>query len=508
MSIQIADANYVPDLDAARIAGGLIGMTGFAPLQRGPYGSVSTQDVFGVPAGDTLHAETFRQVNNSVRFLAFRKQNIDQFDKDGTKTNYGTAYSASTTGWSAAAWGNNIYACNYLDATQVSTGTNFAAVGDDCPKARYVCSNVNFVMLADTDDGVDQFSDQVWWSALQDPTEWTPAIATQCGKVRLLDAPGPIRQLVAYRDMFIAFKENAIFVGEYVGPPFIFQWRMVSSRIGLSAPNGVVELDDALFFVHTSGVYKWDGAQLTNVGLPVWQTILNQFGHNSSQTAGGAGDMPTPGTGYVATDASMIRLVGDDVEGVVWLSCYTQTVLDSTYNAFLYGYNARTNKWASLGSTAIAAISPQVLVTTTHSDMRTFLDENMPTQARVWYVNNAASSYLRDLRYPDAWGNDITGSVSTAVQGTLERSTDAMRIYARCLSGSDAAPFSTATIYGYANEQRNLGAQTAACVLNSELESFDGRLSARFKLAYLVGTRNKWCLLAGVGLEYPQTGSR
>src|SRR5512139_1237747 len=138
MLTPIPDATYVPDLDAARIPGALIGMTGFAPLQRGTYGSVNTNAVFGIAGDDTLHVKTFRQINNTIRLLAFRKQNIDEFDKTGTKTNYGTAYSASTTGWSSAAWGNNIYACNYYDDTLVSTGTNFAAVGDDCPKARHV----------------------------------------------------------------------------------------------------------------------------------------------------------------------------------------------------------------------------------------------------------------------------------------------------------------------------------------------------------------------------------
>jgi hypothetical protein len=513
MSIQIVDATYVPDLDGARIPGALIGMTGFAPLQRGPYGSVSANDVFQVLGVDVLRAQTFRQVDDSVRLLVFSKEKIHEYTTAGVRTERGSGYSASTTDWDAAAWGNNIYACNKLDATQVSTGAAFAAVGDDCPKARYIAANVNFVMLADTHDGSDDLSDQVWWSALQNPTEWTPAIATQAGKVRLLDAPGPIKQLVAFRDLFVAFKESSVFVGEYVGPPYIFQWRMVSSRIGLSAPNGVVELDDKLYWVHTSGIYQWDGNTLQNIGLPVWQSILNQFGHNGYPAEA---EIPSPGAGFVATSIGQLRLAADDVDGVVWLSCYAQKLLDSTYNVFMWGYNARTNKWATVGAAGISGVTPQPWVTTTHADMRAFLATTMPAQARVWYLDNRANgsdggvslSTLRDLRYPDAWGSDITGSVSTAAQGTPERSTDAMRVYARCLPGSDAAPFSACTLYGYVNESRSLGTQTATCVLNAELDSFDGRLSTRFKLANLVGTRNKWCLLAGIGIEYPQTGGR
>jgi hypothetical protein len=508
--IQIPDAQYVPDLDAARIAGGLIGMTGFAPLQRGPYGSVSTNEVYAVQGTTALHAETFRQLNDTVRLLVFNKQAIDEYDYDGTRTNRGVGYSASTTTWDAAAWGNYIYACNYHDATQVSNGTSFSAVGDDCPKARWVAANVNFVMLADTDDGVDQLSDQVWWSALQDPTEWTPSIATQAGKVRLLDAPGPIKRLVAFRDVFVAFKENSIFVGEYVGPPFLFQWRMVSSRIGLAASYAVCELDDALYFVHTSGVYKWDGAQLSNVGLPVWQTILNTIAHNAIPAGSNAGDMPSPGSGRSGVPLTALRMIGDDVDGVVWIACYTQSITTSRYRPVLYGFNVRTQKWGAIGSLQYEGENPAIFVDAKHSDMRAYLQSDMPAQARVWYVDNVlAGSRMRDLRYPDAWDTSkIVGSVATALQGTVKGSTDAVRVYARCLNGSDGGPFDTCTLYGWANEQRNVGAQTSACVINTELDCFDGRLNAKLKLAYLTGGTAKWCLLSGIGIEYPPLGSR
>lgn len=501
MSTQIHDAVYCPDVDSARVRGALVSMTGFAPLQRGQYGSVSTNDVFAITGTDALRAETFRQIDNSVRLLVFRKQRIDEYTSAGANDAVGTGYSASTTGWDAAAWGNSIYACNKLDATQVSTGTTFAAVGDDCPKARYIAANINFVMLADTDDGADDLPDQVWWSALQNPTEWTPSIATQAGKVRLLDAPGPIKQLVAFRDLFVAFKEDAIFVGEYIGPPFMFQWRVVSSRIGLSSPNAVCELDNRLYFAHMSGIYEFDGAELRNVGLPVWPSIRIAFGNDAPPYGTGMGGT---GEGYEATAIDLLRMTGDDHEGVLWLSCYRIHALSGDYQCVLFGYNVRSQKWARLDALPGLSELPQVLVNTTQSDMRAFLGAAMNAQARAWYVD----AYLSDLRYPDAWGNDLPGQITTAVEGDPQKSSDALRIYVRCLYGSDSAPFSGGTIYGYANEQRTVGSQTATCVLNAELDCFDGRLSAKYKMVTLVGDRAKSCILAGVGIDYPLMSAR
>jgi len=246
---------------------------------------------------------------------------------------------------------------------------------------------------------------------------------------------------------------------------------------------------------------------LQNIGLPVFQTFLNTFAFTNMRVTG------TPPVGETGTPLSMVRAVADDIEGVVWFSCYTGTInLANRKRLYAFGYNARTQKWAATGVVTYAynADEPQPWLTTTHADMRTYLGADFPSQARVWYLDNWGSApKLKDLRYPDAWDSTrLPGSVAMAPEGTYDRSTDAMRVYARCLPGSDATPFSTCTLYGYSNAQRNVGTQTANCTLNSELESFDGRLSARFKLAYLVGASAKWCILDGVGLEYPQTGSR
>jgi hypothetical protein len=292
---QITPVYFAPDIDTAWSShpGALSAINALAPLQSGIYGSVGTAAYLSALTGtDHLTAYLFRQVAGTVRLLTFRKQNIDEYDSSASRTNRGTSYSASTTDWSAAAWGNQIIACNYLNNTQSSTGGAFADLGGSSPKARYVAANLNFVMLADVDDsGSNVYSDMVWWCALQNPASWTPSIATEAGNVRLLDAPGPIRQLIAYRDTFVAFKDNAIFVGEYVGPSFVFSWRLVSNRVGCIAPKSVVELDGKLYFLHSSGFWEFDGQTLRNVGLPVFQSFLTA----NNYMAGGIGGATAPG---------------------------------------------------------------------------------------------------------------------------------------------------------------------------------------------------------------------
>src|SRR5574343_1038821 len=509
MPLEIPNAVFCPDLDASNVPGGIVALSGFAPLQTGQYAAVSTNEIYGVVSGEVLHTYAYRTTADATRFLVFTDTDCYEYDDDGTETVHTLGASSSTTGWSSAAWGNKVFVCNKLNYTLYSEGVggDFFGVGDDCPKARFVASNLDFVMLADTDDGVDDLPDRVWWSALQDPTEWTPSIATQAGNNRLLDVSGPITALRAFRDGFIVAKRNCLYWGEYVGGAAIFQWRLVSSRIGVVSNNAVVEIDDKLVFVHDSGVFQRDGSTLTNVGLPVWRTILNNFGYNAIQ---GASEVAAPGDDYEGTAITDIRLAGDDVDGVVWLSCYTQKTLDSKYYAHAYGYNARAQKWSKLGSHALGTDYKPVWVNATTADMRTLFGGLVAPQARVWFIDNKTVNYLCDLRYPDAWDNDtlLTGSVSMAPQGSRDGSSDALRVYYRCLYGTSVDPFGTCTVKGYANEPRTVGEQTATFTLNSELDCFDGRMHARYKMASLYGADGKQCILAGVGIEYPPMGRR
>ena len=76
-------------------------------------------------------------------------------------------------------------------ALSACTGAGFSALGGSSPKAAHIAANVNFVMMADVDDGGSNvYTDMVWWSGIRNPATWTPSQATQAGNIRLLDIPG------------------------------------------------------------------------------------------------------------------------------------------------------------------------------------------------------------------------------------------------------------------------------------------------------------------------------
>jgi hypothetical protein len=506
---------YAPDLDASWDVnpGVLTSMNMLAPLQNGAYGSVgkfaNILTGTNLTGTDALHAQTFRQASGAVRFLVFRAENIDEYTSAGTRTNRGTGYSASTAAWNAAAWGDQIIACNGIDATQSSTGAGFSALGGGAPIASRIAANLNFVMLADVNDGAGfSHSDAVWWSALQDPTSWTPSLATQAGRIRLLDVPGPIRALVAYRDMFIAFKENAIFVGRYNGP-FIFEWTMVSAKIGCVGSKAVTELDGKLYFAHWSGFYEFDGQALRNIGLPVFKNWMKEGNYVNGIWYD---DVPpyTP-TDYTIQAANFTKLEVDDVEGVVWFCGSLTKTSDSVNYIKMYGYNARTGRWGrfffSPGPT-LSGGSPMLPIRTNYADMQAFSADK---DARLWMIMQwttgaTAGGTAFSVAYPyGAYnGSFAQPSFTTGTYSTVAKTT---RLKPRHLYGSSAVSTSniSGTVSSWSDEARTSAVQTSASfVANAEFSALDGTCDGKYQKAtvtYAAPLGGTAVVLAGIEID-------
>lgn len=502
---QIVAPYFAPDLDNAwSVApGALASMNAFAPLQNGNYGSVGTVSSFNLTGSDVLHGQTFKQIAGTVRLLMFRPGNIDEYDSAGTRTNRGTGYNAATVAWSAAAWGNQIIACNYLDATQSSTGAAFTGLGGSSPKARYVAANLDFVMLGDVDDsGSNVFSDMVWWCALRNPSSWTPSLATQAGNQRLLDAPGPLRGIVAFRDTFVIFKDNAFWVGEYVGVgpnQYIFSFRLVSAKVGCIAPQSIVELDGKLYFMHSSGFYEFDGQNLKQIGLPVFQSFQRDGGY--IKRVSGLSLLKAP------EGISKVQAAADDIEGIVWFRTASYLTASSQQAMVLYGYNPRSGKWGThFVSTGQGVTAFPRLVFTNFADQQTFLAN---ADARLWVIWNDATSTFRAVKYPFGSTDSAPPTYTTGVFGSIDGSDLIDKHYIRTLVGTDLDTGVTVVVNGYTTENKLVtNGGPLSGTYSTEFDELDIRIASRFKTVAPTWSTGKIVILGGIGFNGKPGGKR
>lgn len=511
---QIVPLSYVPDADTAWFAnpGALASISNMAPLARGSYGTVGSWADFTVTGTDYLYAKIFRKVDGTVRFLVFRAGDIDEYSSTGTKTNRKTGATTSTD-WCAAAFGDAIIATNNIDNVQVSTGTSFSDLAGSPPKAKLVAANQNFVMLADYVNGSDDFSDGWWCSGIGSHVTWTPSLATQAANGRLLDVPGPIRALVAYKDAFLAFKDNAIIILEYVysgASSVVWAARTIHNSVGTHGPHSVAVLNGIVYFVHSSGFYMFDGANVVSIGDGVETTFLELLGEI---------DRNNGPTQAMADAASLgdVQAAVDDVENIVWFFFSTLTDPDgpgdNVCKTYGFGYNAVSRKWGRIESPAYAY--RPIPVHATHSEIKTFAATFNRITRLLFIKTPTTTSKLYSYAYPNATTTTAethgAGTMQTGVLGEHGKAIRSARVYwhssydAECVNVPQIAAL-TAT--GYMNSAKTIAAGSTAGVVNSGLDCGDVQHAAPFIDVLLTTPTSVACEIHGIGFDIKQQGAR
>ena len=142
---------------------------------------------------------------------------------------------------------------------------NWPATSSYC---RSIAAFKTFLVGLNWSIGGNEYPNLVKWSteasALSPPNSWVETDATlDAGEYQLSDTPGKIVDGLPYGDSFLIFKEDSIYIMNYVGTPYIFSFKLLSPTVGLLAKNAVAEFDNGLFFVGNSDCYVTNGQQVT-----------------------------------------------------------------------------------------------------------------------------------------------------------------------------------------------------------------------------------------------------
>jgi hypothetical protein len=307
--------------------------------------------------------------------------------------------------------------------------------------------------------------------------------------------------------MFVAFKDDAMFVGLYTGP-FIFEWRMVSAKVGCVGSKAVGEIDGKLVFVHQSGVWEFDGQSLRNVGLPCFQSILMAAGqYRPPWLHPSVALVPSYGLNFAAAAV-------DDAEGVIWfrIGQYVDSSTDTGFSV-LHGYNARTGKWGKhYVTTTSAGLEQSAMVRTSNADMQDFMSATTSSVGRIFMVwNDSGGSTVRAVKYPSDTSDSSQAAFSLGTFGTAMHGTRLNGIYLRHIPYSEAiaAGEITATLTAYKNENQDTSYSPGSPTFNAEFGRLDCHADAKFiavtDITYVAGFRG---VIAGVDIDMIKSGDR
>lgn len=222
-------------------------------------------------------AQSFKDSSEDVYTYAGTTASLyDVSDSPTDVTRSGDPYATANEDiWEMTKWGDQCIATNYFDEPQEITlgGSNFADLGGSPPRAKYIATVGNFVVLGYINDSVDGVvPNRVHWSAFEDATGWTPG-TSQSDIQDLLGNGGAVRKVIG-GDYGIVFQDRAIQRMDYVGTPLVFQFNEVEPEKGAWMSGGVVQFGRSVYYISRDGFYELvDGS----TSYPIGHEKVNRY---------------------------------------------------------------------------------------------------------------------------------------------------------------------------------------------------------------------------------------
>jgi len=96
------------------------------------------------------------------------------------------------------------------------------------------------------------------WSDQENYQIWTPAITNQAGSFRLSSGSQIISAIQTRQEIFI-LTDAAAYSMQYIGPPFVWGFNILSNNISVAGPNVVAAANNVVYWMGTDKFYAYTG---------------------------------------------------------------------------------------------------------------------------------------------------------------------------------------------------------------------------------------------------------
>lgn len=264
---RIVLGEWLPDQPG--IAGALTEAKNVIPLSIG-YGPFTSEVNLSGNASQNLLTAFSGQFSGATVLFAAGATKLYKFDStdasldDVSKLSSGSPINyTSTAMWDFTQFGKVVIAANGQDKLQAwTTGTsgNFTDLAAAAPTASYVTVVRDFVVAAKD----ATYPNRVFWSDINDETDWTPGTTSQSDTQDIADG-GDIQGLTG-GEFGLVFLERAIVRMTYIGSPLFFQFDTISRNLGCYEPRSIVQYGQMSYFLSDDGFYACDGQNVAPIG--------------------------------------------------------------------------------------------------------------------------------------------------------------------------------------------------------------------------------------------------
>ena len=115
----------------------------------------------------------------------------------------------------------------------------------------------------------------VRWSDQENIYDWVPTAANQSGELRLSNGSTIVAGLHTRQENLV-FTDSALFSMQYIGPPFVWGFSMLTDNISLMGPNAISTVNGVTYWMGVDKFYAYSGRTET-LPCTVRQYVFNDI---------------------------------------------------------------------------------------------------------------------------------------------------------------------------------------------------------------------------------------
>jgi hypothetical protein len=236
-----------------------------------------------------IHLFEFIQDNLTRKLLRFSADKSEVYNTGTTAwddiTKSGTDWTGTegTDFFSTATFNDKALITNGIDNIQQYTGSGLCTdLGGTPPKAKFIVSFNNYVVIAHVVDGGNTFATRVQWCNTAQETQWSTGNA---GSIDLDDEPDPIIGMAVLNEFVIVYKQKHIYRLRLVDSVSVFNFDHVVSGVGLLNNRSLVSHNGVHYFISSDGnLCAFNGIRVESLGDEVRNQIFPRLNANRLET--------------------------------------------------------------------------------------------------------------------------------------------------------------------------------------------------------------------------------
>lgn len=316
------------------------------------------------------------------------------------------------------------------DATSVPTTNRISIIS--FPDRHLVCMGTDPIgSLGNIDPML------VRWSNQENFTQWQPTVTNTAGDQRLEVGTKIISAVSAKDETFIATDEAAYGMS-FIGPPFVFSFRLLATNCGAGGKNTIMSVDNTVYWMGKSSFFIYDGI-VKDLPCSVQYFVFDRMqldyidktvvGHNKkfneitwfyvSEDNSAGTNNPEPDS-YVTFNYQELAWSIGTLERTVWSDAFgvRQVPFAFDKNGVLYNHETGTS---DNGSAMNSFVESSAMEISQGGDNTFMVDKIIPDLNTT--STSSLSLTLKTRKYPNA--SDITKGPFTITDQTEKVSTRA-----------------------------------------------------------------------------------